>query len=124
MDCSPVLLLSEESLTELRRRAGWEVPMDRFRPNLVVAGTSGPHAEDSWRRVRIGSVELQPVGLCARCQVTEVNQETGVPKDAPGSVLRALAGYRQREGSIYFGMYYRAVNPGALRVGDTVEILS
>jgi uncharacterized protein YcbX len=36
--------------------------MSRFRPNTVVKGCQ-PFAEDTWKRIRIGEVELAPVDI-------------------------------------------------------------
>ena len=37
-------------------------PMNRFRPNLVVAGCE-PYAEDGWDKIQIGNVVLRVVKL-------------------------------------------------------------
>src|SRR6185312_13770682 len=50
------------------------VPLLRFRPNLVVAGTA-PHAEDGWQRIRIGAIEFEVVKACVRCVFTTVDFE-------------------------------------------------
>jgi uncharacterized protein YcbX len=58
-DGYPILLASEESLQDLNSRlAEGAVPMNRFRPNLVVKGCK-PYAEDTWNKIRVGDVELQ-----------------------------------------------------------------
>ena len=59
-DSAPVTLISEESLADLNRRlkerTGSEVPLNRFRMNIEIAGCSEPFEEDEWLLVRIGSV--------------------------------------------------------------------
>ncbi len=68
-----------------------EVPMNRFRPNLVVAG-SDAYAEDDWKRIRIGNAEFRSTKPCARCVMTTVDQSKGEfdGKDP----LKTLASYR------------------------------
>ena len=56
-DGYPILLTSEEGLQDLNARLETPVPMNRFRPNLVVRGCD-PFAEDTWNRIRIGDVEF------------------------------------------------------------------
>src|SRR5262249_43481916 len=59
-DAFPLLLISQAALDQLNAKLAQPVPMLRFRPNLVVAGTA-PHAEDGWRRIRIGAAEFDVV---------------------------------------------------------------
>ena len=68
-DAYPFLLLSQGSLRELNSRLNLPVPMDRFRPNIVVEGCR-PHAEDDWGSVRIGEVDFAVAKPCSRCVVT------------------------------------------------------
>ena len=49
-DGFPLLLVTVASLEELNRRLDKPVPMDRFRPNVVVGG-SEPFAEDAWKPI-------------------------------------------------------------------------
>ncbi len=49
--------------------------MNRFRPNIVVKDCE-PFAEDTWKRIRIGDVEMALVKPCARCVVTTIDKET------------------------------------------------
>ena len=44
------------------------------RPNLVLQGCGRPHAEDAWRRVRVGGAEVHVAGPCPRCGVPDVAQ--------------------------------------------------
>ena len=118
-DQYPLLLLSRGSMEELNRRLERPVGVDRFRPNLVVEGVP-PHGEDRWRRIRIGGVEFAVLKPCRRCSVPGVDQATGVPGKEP---LRALAGYRRSEGTIWFGQNVVHRGPGRIGVGDPVEVL-
>lgn len=118
-DGFPFLLASEASLADLSSRVGQPLAMARFRPNLVVAGGT-PHAEDGWRRLRIGAVELDLVKPCARCVVTTIDPATGATGLEP---LRTLASYRSAGGKVLFGWNLVHRGTGTLEVGDRVEVL-
>ncbi len=117
-DGFPFLMISEESLADLNRRLTDPLPMNRFRPNLVVAGDE-PYAEDGWRRIEIGGVRLQVVKPCARCLVTTTDQVTGERGKEP---LRTLATYRKVGGEVMFGQNVVHENTGRLRIGDPIVI--
>ncbi len=117
-DAFPFLLLAEASLAELNRRLERPVPMDRFRPNIVVAGCA-PHAEDSWTTLRIGPVLFRVAKPCARCVITTTDQETGTRGPEP---LRTLATYRTVDGRVLFGQNLLHEGRGTIRVGDPCEV--
>ena len=117
-DGFPFLLISEESLDDLNRRLAEPLPMNRFRPNLVVAGGK-PYDEDSWNRLEIGGIRLRVVKPCGRCVVTTTDQMTGERGKEP---LRTLATYRKRDGEVMFGQNVVHEGVGRLRVGDPVAI--
>lgn len=123
-DAYPFLVVGEASLGDLNARLGaCSVPMNRFRPNLVVAGCR-PYEEDTWRRFRIGGVVFRAAGPCSRCIITTTDQESGARGAEP---LRTLAGYRRdpaQPSSVTFGQnLVHEVKSGILRVGDPVEVL-
>lgn len=118
-DAFPFLLISGESLDALNARLDRPLPMNRFRPSLVVRG-GGPHAEDGWRAVRIGGVAFDVVKPCARCVVTTTDQATGARGQEP---LRTLAAYRKRGGKVLFGQNLIHRGPGRVRAGDPVDVL-
>lgn len=115
-DGYPFLLISEASLDDLNRRLAEPLPMNRFRPNLVVAGGQ-PYQEDGWTRIRIGEIALRVVKPCERCVITTTDQTTAERGKEP---LRALATYRKRDGEVMFGQNAVHQNTGHLRVGDSV----
>lgn len=117
-DGFPLLLISEESLSELNRRLDVPVPMDRFRPNIVVAGCP-PHAEDGWRRLTAGSVPLRVAKPCSRCVVTTTDQRTGGRSPEP---LRTLATYRKVAGEVLFGQNLVHEGLGRIRRGDACRV--
>lgn len=120
-DGFPLLLISQAALDALNARLATPLPMLRFRPNLVVTGTA-PHAEDDWRRFRIGEVEFDAVKSCTRCVFTTVDAERG-DFDPSGEPLRTLKTYRRGPDGITFGMNLIARGQGTLRVGDPVTLL-
>ena len=118
-DGFPLLLISQASLDDLNRRLETPVPMNRFRPNLVVAGTD-PFAEDQWRRIRIGATAFDLAKPCSRCAIPSIIQETA---GRDPQINRTLAGFRRVNGQILFGQNLLYRTPGVLNVGDPVEIL-
>ena len=120
-DGFPVLLVSENSVDELNRRVGRPLPVERFRPNIVVTSDSA-HDEDRWQRFAIGGLAFEGVKLCARCKVTTVDQDSGV-RDPASEPLRTLAYYRRIESHVYFGVNVVHRERGRIAVGDTVEVL-
>jgi uncharacterized protein len=117
-DGFPLLLTTQASLDALDQRLEHPVPMLRFRPNIVVAGTS-PHAEDTWRRIRIGEVECDVVKPCARCVVTTIDPATATPGAEP---LRTLATYRRWDGKVWFGQNVIHRAGTVIMLGDAVVV--
>ena len=120
-DGFPVLLANTGSLDELNRRLESPVPMDRFRPNIVVSGAD-PFEEGTWKTIRIGDVTFHVVKPCARCVVTTTDQATGERGTEP---LTTLASFRRDEnGKVYFGQnLIHSAKHGEIAVGDAVTIL-
>jgi hypothetical protein len=119
-DGYPALLVSEGSVDELARRVGREIPVERFRPNIVVSGDR-PHEEDFWKEFTIGALPFRGVKLCARCKVTATDQETGI-RDPEQEPLRTLARYRRIESLVYFGVNTVHLATGRISLGDAVEV--
>jgi uncharacterized protein YcbX len=118
------LLATEASLADLNAKllakSHPALPMNRFRPNLVVRG-SEPFAEHHWKEIRIGEAVLASAKPCGRCQVTTTDQTTGEVRGP--EPLATLASYRDsREFGVMFGMNLVTLRPGSLRVGDPVEV--
>lgn len=119
-DAYPILIISEESLQDLNTRLEVPVPMNRFRPNLVVKGC-GPYAEDTWNKIQVGNVELAIVKPCDRCVVTTIDKETLAQNKEP---LKTLASYRKHELGAIFGQNIIPLNEGRLRLGMNVDVLT
>ncbi|MBX7550857.1 MOSC N-terminal beta barrel domain-containing protein [Streptomyces sp. NPDC004232] len=125
-DGYPLLVTSAASLDALNSLIaegthGHEgpLPMNRFRPNLVVAGTEA-WAEDHWSRVRVGDVVLRVAKPSGRCVVTTTDQDTAVRGREP---LLTLARHRRAGSMLVFGQNLVPVTPGTIRVGDPVRVL-
>lgn len=120
-DAYPFLLVSEASLADLNGRLEIPLPMDRFRPNLVVAGVP-PYAEDAWGRLRIGDVVFHGTRCCIRCVVTTTDQTTAARGVEP---LRTLATYRRvADEGVKFGRnLLHETKHGRLHVGDSLQLL-
>jgi uncharacterized protein YcbX len=127
-DAYPLLVIGESSLADLNdrliARGAATLPMDRFRPNLILAD-SPAYAEDTWPRFRVGDIIFRAGGPCARCSVTTTDQATG-QLDGP-EPLQTLATYRRdsvQSSSVNFGQnLIHETKSGVLRVGDTLTIL-
>ncbi len=120
-DAFPFLLTTESSLADLNTRLATPLPMNRFRPNIVINGNA-PYAEDTWKAIRIGAVDFAVAKACVRCVVTTTDQDTGEQGVEP---LRTLATYRRApEGGVLFGQNLLHAQHGRLRVGDSVEVVS
>jgi uncharacterized protein YcbX len=118
-DGYPFLVVSEASLVDLNARLERPVPMNRFRPNLVVGGCE-PFAEDYWWLVRIGSITFRAVKACSRCHITTVDQQTAATGKEP---LRTLARFRRVGNKVQFGQNLIHDSAGTLHVGDRVEVV-
>ena len=114
-----ILSVGEASLADLNARLATPLPMNRFRPNLVVAG-SAPWAEDGWGDITVGGIPMEVVKSCARCVVTTTDQATG--RRAGDEPLRTLATFRRQDQKVMFGQNVVHDATGPLRVGDAVEL--
>jgi uncharacterized protein YcbX len=126
-DGYPFLILSEASLADLNDRihaaGATPVPMNRFRPNIVVSG-SDAFAEDAWTSLRIGDLVFRNAGPCARCVITTTDQITAARGKEP---LKTLATYRRDAKDptdVNFGInLIHETKQGTVRVGDHVTFL-
>jgi len=119
-DGFPFLLISQASLGDLNRRMPRPLPMERFRPNLVVEGCE-PYAEDTWKRIRIGDLTFRVVKPCSRCVIPTVNPETGQREG--NEPLKTLMTYRKEGNKVFFGQNLVHDGEGVLEVGMPVEVL-
>lgn len=119
-DGYPFLLISQASLNDLNNRLEQPLPMNRFRPNIVVEGCD-PYEEDNWKEIKIGGVRFSIVKPCARCVLTTIDQTTLEQTKEP---LATLATYRRdKKGKVLFGQNLIHHGKGILKLGDKVEII-
>jgi len=119
-DGYPLMIIGQASLDDLNSRLTEQLPMNRFRPNIVFTGGE-PYDEDAMEQVRINDINLFGVKLCGRCTITTINQADSTKGKEP---LKTLAGYRMRNNNVYFGQNLLFSQPGMLNVGDTIEVIS
>jgi uncharacterized protein YcbX len=124
-DGYPLLFISKASLADLNdrlvERGKAPVPMNRFRPNVVISGCE-PYAEDDWKQVTIAGIRFDVVKPCARCAITTVDQARGKSPDVR-EPLATLATYRRGiSGGAMFGQNVIHRGTGTIRVGDKIEI--
>lgn len=90
-DGYPLLVLSRASIADLAARVGHDLPVQRFRPNVLLDGV-GPYAEDAAAGLRTGAVMLQLTKACTRCVITTIDQHSG--QSTGDEPLRTLKSYR------------------------------
>lgn len=122
-DGYPLLVVANASLDDLNTRivgnGGQPLPMNRFRPNLVISGCEA-YAEDHPGEIAIGDAVFRAVKPCTRCQVTTTDQATGVVRGP--EPLQTLATYRDSANGVRFGMNLIPLTLGTVRVGDVVTL--
>lgn len=118
-DGYPVLLISQSSLDDLNSRMEEALPVNRFRPNIVITGTQ-PFEEDTMEEFSINEINFYGVKLCARCVITTTNQDTG---DTGKEPLKTLSQYRRIDNKVLFGQNVLCHGKGAIRVGDEIKIV-
>jgi uncharacterized protein len=125
-DAYPLLLIGAASLKDLNRRlanAGRApLPMNRFRPNLVVDGIA-PYEEDYLDSLAAGSLLVKPVKPCARCPIPSIDQATGIAGPDPLDIMLSYRANPRMEGAVCLGMncILAGAAAGELRVGQLLE---
>jgi len=136
-DAFPFLLTSTASLDAFNRSMVEDldapaIPMNRFRPNVVVSGEGlEPYEEDYWRRVRIGQMVAYIVRPCKRCAIPYVDQDTA-QSTGNKTVGRTLAATRRGRDTtkpdddgkgVYFGQYLDHVYQEGLYISVDDEVV-
>lgn len=121
-DGFPILLISQASLDDLNSKLETPLPMNRFRPNIVIDGIDA-FDEDYVAHFSRPGLRLKPVKPCTRCEITTTDQETAVRGEEP---LLTLSKYRidERLKGVTFGQNI-VVAEGIgqrLRVGDELMV--
>jgi len=133
-DGFPLLVIGAASLDDLNRRLVGKgapaIPMNRFRPNLVVTGLDAyeeDYVESVTIHARDEAVQLRIVKPCARCPIPTIDQASGAPNpDWPNEPLDTMSTYRVNArlgGALTFGQNaIIAAGTGAvLALGQQVE---
>jgi len=111
-DGYPLLVLSQGSIDDLAARVGHALPVQRFRPNILLDGVA-PYAEDAAGMLESGEVRLQLTKACTRCAITTIDHLTG---DRTGEEpLATLKGYRfdrQLQGVVFGRNAYAVAGAG------------
>ena len=115
-DTFPVSMISMASLRDLNDRLNEPVPMNRFRPNIVI-DQCAPFEEDSFGTFDVGSIRFRSVKKIGRCLIVNIDQESSETFKEP---LKTLATYRSANNKVYFGQCLLAENTGSIRVGDQI----
>jgi uncharacterized protein len=116
-----VTVVTTGSMRLLSEHLGREVEDQRFRSTFLIDTADAPaHVEDSWvgRKLRVGEATVRIRRVVPRCAVVDLDPVTG-RKDAP--VLRVLAGYRQSQGVVNFGVDAVVTEAGRVETGDNVK---
>jgi MOSC domain-containing protein len=128
-DGYPVTIASEASLRQLNDwiaegalERGEEppapLPMQRFRPNLVVDGDV-PFGEDHWTSVTIGDVRFRVAKPTDRCVMTTIDLDSLQTSKEP---IRTLARHRLVNHKTLFAIHLIPESTGRISVGDAVEV--
>ncbi|MRV73014.1 MOSC domain-containing protein [Duganella sp. FT92W] len=126
-DGYPILVAGSASLEDVNGKlaaAGRApLPMNRFRPNIVIAGVEA-FEEDYAESLRIGDVLLKPVKPCPRCPMPSVDQATGEVGPDPLDVMQAYRAKEEVDGAICFGMNAIVLEGDGqrLQVGQEIEV--
>jgi len=118
-DGFPFLIVSDASLTALNQEMEIPLPMQRFRPNLVISNCES-YAEDNWREIQINSINFRLPKACSRCSVPTIDTETAKTNKEP---LTTLSRLRRWNNKVFFGQNALHDNSGELSVGTPVEII-
>lgn len=123
-DACPFLITCEASLEDLNKQLPKPMPMDRFRANIVLSGTSAWH-EYQWQHLKSEQLNFAMIGACQRCPMTSIDQKKGIVA-TPGQPLQTLMEkYPVGEKSLpYFGQHAHLPNKetGQLRVNEALNI--
>ncbi|XP_050257085.1 uncharacterized protein LOC126702432 isoform X1 [Quercus robur] len=133
-DMYPYMLLSQGSMDALNKLLREPIPVNRFRPNILVDGCES-FAEDLWAEIKINKFIFQGVKLCSRCKVPTINQESGIAGSEPNETLKkfrsdnVLRPTQKQRGKIYFGqnlVWKDSLTEGKgkiIKVGDPIYVL-
>lgn len=118
-DGYPILITCQRSHDLLSEKVGFEIPANRFRPNIILEGLEA-HEEDALAEIELGKLKLFGVKPCARCVMITIDQQTGQQGKEP---TKTLSTYRKVGQKILFGENFIPDAEGQLSIGDELKIL-
>jgi len=118
-DAYPFMMVGQSSLDDLNSRLADQLPVNRFRPNMVFTGGE-PFEEDTMGHIRVNNIDFYGVKLCARCPIPTIDQDTITKSNEP---TKTLLTYRRRNNDVYFGQNFVHQGDGIINVGDEIEVL-
>ncbi len=121
-DGYPILLLGDASMDDLNTRLKKPVSADRFRANILFNGGT-PFEEDKWGNFSINTQQFRAAKLCTRCQVPNINQQTGKMEKEPN---KTLATFRKKNKNIKMGQNLcwekdKSKGKATIAVGDKIR---
>ncbi|WP_448698781.1 MOSC domain-containing protein [Mucilaginibacter sp. AW1-3] len=118
-DAYPFMMVGQASLDDLNGRLSDQIPVNRFRPNMVFTGGDA-FDEDTMGHIRINDIDFYGVKLCARCPIPTIDQDTIAKSKEP---TKTLLTYRRRNNDVYFGQNFVHQGEGTISVGDAIIVL-
>jgi uncharacterized protein YcbX len=122
-DGFPWLLLSQASLDDLNARLQRPLPMNRFRPNIVIDGIAA-YGEDAPADYVTKGIRLRGVKPCTRCVITTTDQAAGARDGTePLQTLRQYRFNRELKGVLFGQNLIMLEGAGlTLQVGQQLEV--
>ncbi|KAI9872947.1 MAG: hypothetical protein M1830_001034 [Pleopsidium flavum] len=132
-DVAPFLVITEESIAEVSTRLpdDEEVDITKFRPNIVLSGSTTAYDEDFWGGIRIrDDIDLVLTQNCARCKSLNIDYATGKPGiGETGTILKKLMKDRRVDpGMKYspvfgrYGFLTKEAEGRTIAIGDEVTV--
>jgi len=123
-DGYPLLVLSQASVADLAARVGKPLPVERFRPNLLLGGVEA-YAEDGADVLVAGAARFALTKACTRCVITTIDPARGERDgDEPLRTLKAYRFDKALRGVIFGRNAYAVEGEGtALARGMSLRLL-
>jgi hypothetical protein len=116
-DGYPLLVTTQASIDYISAQVGREVAIERFRPNVLVAGDFAAFSELKWQAIECAEGRVELVKPCERCVIPTRDLET---QQREADVLEALKQHCRVDGKIIFGQNGIDHGLAEIRVGDTL----
>lgn len=118
-DRAPFLVTNLSSLQDLNAKLSQEIPITRFRSNIVLEGPTA-WSEDHWKTLDNGSLQIEVTQNCGRCPIINIDPLTGVSPSK--EVLAKLSTFRRKGNSVDFGVVGVHRGGGVLKVGEMMSV--